>query len=170
MNTITSLSVHPLLWWVVSCLNDMSVWCTSRWFPVSLILKSWRWRRYITHTCQLTFNVLSGVIAQMTKQKLKQTPWPESTSKVYRPSDHRLSAKLVPTFADRGCHAISVMNTYGRILGFLDRSRYFFLQVAPQSHSRGWVNLGSDPPLLSKCISAWNRTRTSGSVARNSDH
>jgi hypothetical protein len=28
-------------------------------------------------------------------------------------------------FADRGCHVVSVMNPYGSILGFLDRSRYF---------------------------------------------
>jgi hypothetical protein len=28
-------------------------------------------------------------------------------------------------FADRGCHVVSVTNPYGRILGFLDRSRYF---------------------------------------------
>jgi hypothetical protein len=32
----------------------------------------------------------------------KRTPWPESASKLYLPSDRRLSAKLVPTFADRG--------------------------------------------------------------------
>jgi hypothetical protein len=31
----------------------------------------------------------------------KQTPWPESESELYRPSDGRLPAKLVPTFADR---------------------------------------------------------------------
>jgi hypothetical protein len=31
----------------------------------------------------------------------KQTPWPETASELYRPSDHRLSAKLVPTSADR---------------------------------------------------------------------
>jgi CBS-domain-containing membrane protein len=37
-------------------------------------------------------------------------------------SDRHFSAKLVPTFADRGCHMVSVMNPYGRILGFLDRS------------------------------------------------
>jgi hypothetical protein len=34
--------------------------------------------------------------------KAKKTPWPESTSELYRPSDHWLSAKSVPTFADRG--------------------------------------------------------------------
>jgi hypothetical protein len=28
------------------------------------------------------------------------TPWPESASELYRPSDRRLSAKLVPTIAD----------------------------------------------------------------------
>jgi hypothetical protein len=33
---------------------------------------------------------------------LKKTPWSESASELYRPSDLLLSAKLVPTFADRG--------------------------------------------------------------------
>jgi hypothetical protein len=32
----------------------------------------------------------------------KQTPCPESASELYRPSDLRLSAKLVPRFADTG--------------------------------------------------------------------
>jgi hypothetical protein len=31
-----------------------------------------------------------------------RTPWPQSANEVYRPSDRRLSAKLVPTFADIG--------------------------------------------------------------------
>jgi hypothetical protein len=34
--------------------------------------------------------------------KTKQTPWLESVSKLYRPSNHRLLSKLVPTFVDRG--------------------------------------------------------------------
>jgi hypothetical protein len=59
---------------------------------------------------------------------------------------------------------------YGCILGFLDRSRYFFFQVAPQLYLRGWVDLVPDPLLLTKSGSAGNRTRTSGSVAWNSDH
>jgi hypothetical protein len=29
--------------------------------------------------------------------------------------------KLVPTFADRGCHMVSVTNPCGRNLGFLDQ-------------------------------------------------
>jgi hypothetical protein len=38
-------------------------------------------------------------------------------------------------FADRGCHVVSVTNPYGRIFGFLDRSHYYFFQVAPQLYS-----------------------------------
>jgi hypothetical protein len=48
----------------------------------------------------------------------KKTPWPEFASKPYRPSDRRMWAKIVPTFADRGCHMVSVTDPYGRILGF----------------------------------------------------
>jgi hypothetical protein len=54
-----------------------------------------------------------------------QTPWPESASKLYRPSASRLSAKFVPTSMDRGCRVVSAMDLYGSILGFLDRSRSF---------------------------------------------
>jgi hypothetical protein len=35
-------------------------------------------------------------------------------------TDHSLSAKLVPTFADRGCLVVSVTDPYCRILAFLD--------------------------------------------------
>jgi hypothetical protein len=65
----------------------------------------------------------------------RETPWPESASKLYRPSDRCLSAKLVPTFVSRGCNAVSVTEPHARILGFLDRNRYFFFQVAPQLYS-----------------------------------
>jgi hypothetical protein len=51
----------------------------------------------------------------------KKTPSPESVSELYRLSDHRLSAKLVPTFADIGCHVVRGTDPYGRILGFLER-------------------------------------------------
>jgi hypothetical protein len=81
-----------------------------------------------------------------------------------------LSAKLVQTFADRGCHVVSETDLYRLILGFLDQIRYFFFQVAPQLYSRGWVDPVPDPLLLRKCGSARNRTRTSESLARNSDH
>jgi hypothetical protein len=65
----------------------------------------------------------------------KKTPWPESASELCRPSDHRLSVRLVPNSADRGCHVVSVTEPYGRILEFLGRNCYFFFQVAPQQTS-----------------------------------
>jgi hypothetical protein len=42
-------------------------------------------------------------------------------------------------------------------------------QVAPQLYSRGRVDPVPDPLLFFSC-SAGNRTRASGSVAKNSDH
>jgi hypothetical protein len=72
---------------------------------------------------------------QISLAHTRKTPWPESASEQYR--DRRLSAKLVPTFEDRGCCIVSVTDPCGRILGFLERSRYFFFQVAPQLYSRG---------------------------------
>jgi hypothetical protein len=102
------------------------------------------------------------------EQKTKQTPWPEYARELYRPSDRHLSAKLVPTFADRGCHAVSATDPYGRVLGFLDQSRYFFFQVAPQLYSQVRMDLAPDQLLL-RSDRARNRTRTSGSIARNSD-
>jgi hypothetical protein len=67
----------------------------------------------------------------MDRPVLKKTQWPESACELYRPGESRLSAKLVSTFADRGCHVVSVTNPYGRILGFIDWSRYFLFHVAP---------------------------------------
>jgi hypothetical protein len=69
-------------------------------------------------------------------KKKNETLWPKSASELYRQSDRHLPAKIVPTFADREWHGVSVTAHYGRILGFLDRSRYFFFQVAPQLYSR----------------------------------
>jgi hypothetical protein len=53
--------------------------------------------------------------------KREKTPWLQSTGELYRPSDRRMSAKLVAIFADSGCHVVSVTDPYGCNLGFLDR-------------------------------------------------
>jgi hypothetical protein len=37
----------------------------------------------------------------------KRTPCPESASELYRQSESRLSAKLVPNFAEEGCGVVS---------------------------------------------------------------
>jgi hypothetical protein len=98
----------------------------------------------------------------------KKTPWSESTSELYRPSDHRLSAKWLPTFADKGCHVVSVTDPCGCILGFLDRSRYFFLSSSSSVVLTRLSGPRSRPTTFFD--SAGNRTRASGPVAKNSDH
>jgi hypothetical protein len=47
------------------------------------------------------------IIIDQNNNNIKITPWPESARELYRPSDHRLSAKLVPTFAYRKFHTWS---------------------------------------------------------------
>jgi hypothetical protein len=83
----------------------------------------------------------------------------QSTSGPYLSSDRRLSVKLVPKFADRGCRVVNAANPHGRNFDFLDRGRYYFFQVAPQLSSRGWVDPVPHPLLLRKSGSAGNWTR-----------
>jgi hypothetical protein len=52
---------------------------------------------------------------------------------------------------------VSVTDPYNRILGFLDRSRYFFYQVAPQLYSRGLVN-----PVMEKTLTTVIERRSCG--------
>jgi hypothetical protein len=80
------------------------------------------------------YNLIVNLILLCTT-KQQQTTWPYSASELYRPSDSRLSAKLVPTFADRVRRVVSATDPHSRILGFLDRSLFFSIQVAPQLSS-----------------------------------
>jgi hypothetical protein len=59
---------------------------------------------------------------------------------------------------------VSVTDPYGRILGFLDRSRYFSIKC---THEAEWTPFQTHYFFF---CSAGNRTRASGSVAKNSDH
>jgi hypothetical protein len=54
---------------------------------------------------------------------------------------------------------VRATDPYGRNLGFLDRSRYCFFQVAPQLYSRGSVDPVPNTLLLRKSGSAGNQTR-----------
>jgi hypothetical protein len=54
-----------------------------------------------------------------------------------------LGGASVPSFAHRGRRVVGATDPHGRILGFLDWSRYYFFQVAPQLCSRGWVGPGN---------------------------
>jgi hypothetical protein len=137
---------------------------------VSAFVMQFKTIHYLSH-CMPKRKLKQLIHLQLPLRKSKKkTPLPESASELYRHGKRRLPAKLVPNFADRGCHVVIVADPYGRILGFLDRIRYLFFQVAPQLYSRGWMDPVSEPLLLSKSGSSWNRTRICGSVARNFDH
>jgi hypothetical protein len=66
----------------------------------------------------------------------KKTSWPESANELRQSGDCRLSAKVVSTFAGRGCRVVSATNPYGRTVVFLDREfpyicrKIFTLQFA----------------------------------------
>jgi hypothetical protein len=76
----------------------------------------------------------------------------------------------VPTFADRGRHMVSTTDPYGRNLGFLECSRYFFFQLAPQFYSRGWWTLLQTHYFSENLVAPGTEPRSSGSVVRNSAH
>jgi hypothetical protein len=100
----------------------------------------------------------------------QETPWPESASELYRPSDRSLLAKLVPAFADRGCHVVSVTDPYSGIIGFLGRTRYFcFKKLLNCTHEVDWT-LFQTHYFPENLVVPENRTWTSGYVARNPDH
>ena len=81
-------------------------------------------------------------------------------SELYRQSGRRRSAKLVPTFADRGVSR-GQRNGSPRPFKYLFSrpEPLLFIQVAPQLTSQGWVDPVPDPLLLRKSGSAGNRTR-----------
>jgi hypothetical protein len=64
----------------------------------------------------------------------------KKNSETWAPRDRIIPTErppLVGEVSDNFCHVVSVTDPYGRILGFLDRSRYYLFQVAPHLSSRG---------------------------------
>jgi hypothetical protein len=102
--------------------------------------------------------------------KKKKTAWPEFASELYRTSDRRLLAKLMPTFAVRGCCVIRTTDPYGRILGFLDRSRYFVFQAALQFYYAAEWTPFQIHYFSENLVAPGIEPGTSGPIARNSDH
>jgi hypothetical protein len=113
------------LWGVVKCVHNLS---RKSWREESAGRPSQIWEGSIKINLKGTVCVrlLSGFRVELSVRILgtlqrthkfhnnntnkQQTPWPESASELYRPSDRRLSPKLVPTLADRGCRVVSATN------------------------------------------------------------
>jgi hypothetical protein len=122
------------------------------WFNLSeWAVALWGWCKTDFYFYPQNQNVISSRNSSSTMQTwilshyiqgidLKKNFLAQSASELYRPSDRRLSVKLVPTYSDSGCRVVSATDPHGRILDSLDRSHYLFFQVAPQLYSRGWVD------------------------------
>jgi hypothetical protein len=78
----------------------------------------------------------------------------------------------MPTFAVEGVAWSAQRIPTAFNVGFLDRSRYFSIQVAPQLPSRGWVDPVPDTYFSENLVGPGIKPGTSGSVTRNSavDH
>jgi hypothetical protein len=96
---------------------------------------------------------INPTIYRLIKLKLRGL-WPWSANELYRQSDRR----------QRG----GSLRPYSRL--YRQEPLLFLFQVAPQLYSRDLVDPVPDPIFFRKSGSAWNRTLTSVSVARNSDH
>jgi hypothetical protein len=120
---------------------------STRWYGIQLLSICWfKTVREGTKHCNF--------LKKGTKLKTKLHGLSPQANYTDRLSGRRLSAKLVPTLADRGVSrgqrndSPTVVN-----VGFLDRSRRF-LEIAPQSSSRGWVDPVPDPLLIRKNLVA----------------
>jgi hypothetical protein len=72
------------------------LWITTRNFSI------WSWcRRHENRTMHLQADVRSTTRKIKFNTVITITPWSECANELYRPSDRRLSAKLLPNFADR---------------------------------------------------------------------
>ena len=107
-----------------------------------------------------TFDIMADVYHVSSNQCLVSSSSSGATALqgLGRESGRRRSAKLVPTFADRG---VSRGQRNGSLFTETG-SLLIFIQVAPQLTSRGswgWVHPVPDPLPLRKSGSAGNRTR-----------
>jgi hypothetical protein len=91
--------------------------------------------------------------------KLKPNSVAVVRERICRSSDRRLLAKYCQLLRIEGVAGSAQRIPTVVNLDFLDLSRYFFFQVAPELSSRGWVDPVPDPLLLRKSGSAVNRTR-----------
>jgi hypothetical protein len=86
-------------------------------------------------TGHLSFCPCDIFLSILFSYKQQQTAWPESASELYRPSDCRLSAKLVSAFADKGCRVVNIMDPHGwffRLEPLLFLPNSFSVELTPE--------------------------------------
>jgi hypothetical protein len=146
--------------WLLRNVGSSLAWHTLSQFWNKIIkLKPVLTETYHINTCLVgPRRAIANLGAEIQIQTKQTNSLALVRNELYQPNDRHLSEKLVPTVADRECCVVSSTDPYGRF-GLLDRSSYFFFQVAPQLYSWGWVDHVPDPLLLRKSGSAGNRTQ-----------
>jgi hypothetical protein len=105
ISSINKRIARKLMW-------DESIMSFLPWNYLFLFVPGFDAKRPFTFTVPSNWNLMAhetvsvhrqGIkfwkkISDLTHFQIKKTPWPQSASELYRPSDRRLSAKLVPTF------------------------------------------------------------------------
>jgi hypothetical protein len=120
---------HTMIWFLGEALHTILNILYAFIYHTNIFTATWGTKIHISnlgHACNASMPFVCTIMvlnATYKKVKKKKTPWSESASELHRPSDRRLSAKLVPTFTDRGWHVVSVTDPCGRILGCLDRPK-----------------------------------------------
>jgi hypothetical protein len=79
---------------------------------------------------------------------IKQTPWPESASKLYRPRDRHLLAKRVPTFTKLLYSNGNIEFRQQRISSFIIFLWQWWLDAAPYSAVQGKFNYSGNKSWL----------------------
>jgi hypothetical protein len=89
---------------------DINVTEIACWFQINFTLKEVNVKQAVVAQPSLFLPPTKFLTVCALKTKLRGFRRQE----LYRPSDRRLSAKLVPTFADKGCRVVSATDPHGR--------------------------------------------------------
>jgi hypothetical protein len=90
---------------------------------------------------------LPYVRAQVSPPYRKKSPWSESASELYRPSDRRLSAKWLLTWADRGSPLQNDIQNYN----FAYSDFYVFRQQKRRHNDLDWFTIAGNCLILTEC-------------------
>jgi hypothetical protein len=98
---------------VLLCFSQTLItsWQQTLWIKWGLSNETWQKNKYIK--CIQISHDTSSILLNSSNKKKKLRGF-SLQSKLFRPSDCRLSVKLVPTLADRGCRVVRATNPHGR--------------------------------------------------------
>jgi hypothetical protein len=131
------------IWWAVKVMSLLKCYTAVPW--------TW-WSISTLHIYPLMAE------SQLTLSNIKETPWLLVRKRTIPTERPPLVGEVSANFCGWRVSRGHCNRSPRPLICFLDQSRYFSNQVAPQLSSQGWVDPVSDPLLLRKSGSAKNRT------------